>query len=61
MTPPAQPPSNAVADTVVHDLRTALPPGRVIDDVDVDVARSLSRDQAAGDPAGILKPGKIFE
>jgi hypothetical protein len=45
----------------VHDLRTALPPGRVIDDVDVDVARSLSRDQAAGDPAGILKPGKIFE
>lgn len=50
MTPPAQPPSNAVADTVVHDLRTALPPGRVIDDV--DVARSLSRDQAAGAPAG---------
>jgi glycolate oxidase len=49
MTPPAQPLMSA-ADTVVHDLRAALPQGRVI--VDADVVRSLSRDQAAGAPAG---------
>ncbi|MDX1893443.1 FAD-binding oxidoreductase [Mycolicibacterium sp. 050158] len=34
----------------MHELRTALPRGRVIDDA--DVARSLSRDQAAGAPVG---------
>jgi len=49
MTPPAQPLMSA-AETVVHDLRAALPQGRVI--VDADVVRSLSRDQAAGAPAG---------
>ena len=49
MTPPAQPLLTA-AETVVGDLEAALPPGRVV--VDADVARSLSRDQAAGAPAG---------
>jgi glycolate oxidase len=49
MTPPAQPLMSA-AETVVHDLRAALPQGRVV--VDADVVRSLSRDQAAGAPAG---------
>jgi glycolate oxidase len=38
------------AAAVVDDLRGALPQGRVV--VDADVARSLSRDQAAGAPAG---------
>jgi glycolate dehydrogenase FAD-linked subunit len=49
MTPPAQPLLTA-ADTLVGDLVAALPPGRVV--VDPDVVRSLSRDQAAGAPAG---------
>jgi len=49
MTPPAQPLATA-AETVVGDLEAALPPGRVV--TDPDVARSLSRDQAAGAVAG---------
>ena len=49
MTPPAQPQMSA-ADTLVKDLQSALPHGRVV--VDADVARSLSRDQAAGAPVG---------
>jgi len=49
MTPPAQPLMSA-ADTLVQDLQAALPHGRVV--VDADVARSLSRDQAAGAPVG---------
>ncbi|MCV7420423.1 FAD-binding protein [Mycobacterium yunnanensis] len=49
MTPPAQPVLTA-DDPVVLDLVAALPPGRVV--VDADVVRSLSRDQAAGAPAG---------
>ncbi|KQY06794.1 FAD-linked oxidase [Mycobacterium sp. Root135] len=49
MTPPAQPLTSA-ADTLVGDLKAALPNGRVV--VDADVARSLSRDQAAGAPVG---------
>ncbi|MEU0494011.1 FAD-linked oxidase C-terminal domain-containing protein [Mycobacterium sp. NPDC006124] len=50
MTPPAQRLLTA-ADPVVGDLVAALPPGRVV--VDADVIRSLSRDQAAGAPAGV--------
>lgn len=49
MTPPAQPVLTA-DDPVVLDLMAALPSGRVV--VDADVVRSLSRDQAAGAPAG---------
>jgi glycolate oxidase len=47
---PNQPLMSAAAAAVVDDLGSALPQGRVI--VDADVARSLSRDQAAGAPAG---------
>ncbi|BDX35171.1 glycolate oxidase [Mycobacterium antarcticum] len=50
MTPPAQQLVTATTETVVDELRAALPEGRLI--VDADVARSLSRDQAAGAPAG---------
>ncbi|GLP78380.1 glycolate oxidase [Mycobacterium antarcticum] len=50
MTPPAQQLVTATTEAVVDELRAALPEGRLI--VDADVARSLSRDQAAGAPAG---------
>jgi glycolate oxidase len=50
MTTPAQPLTSPVAEAVIRDLQAALPEGRVV--VDADVARSLSRDQAAGAPAG---------
>ena len=50
MTTPVNAASSATGNAVVGELRAALPEGRVI--VDPDVARSLSRDQAAGAPAG---------
>jgi glycolate oxidase len=50
MTRPAQPLTSAAVESVVRDLLAELPEGRVI--TDADVARSLSRDQAAGAPAG---------
>lgn len=42
--------TSVAAESVIRDLQAELPEGRVI--VDADVARSLSRDQAAGAPAG---------
>lgn len=50
MTSSAQPSPSAATHTIVGELLAALPSGRVIEDP--DVARSLSRDQAAGAPAG---------
>ena len=50
MTTPAQHLTKTAAEVVIDDLQAALPEGRVI--TDADVARSLSRDQAAGAPAG---------
>jgi glycolate oxidase len=50
MTPPAQPLASAAAESIIRDLQASLPGGRVV--TDPDVARSLSRDQAAGAPVG---------
>src|SRR3954454_6776827 len=50
MTTPVNAARSATGNAVIGDLQAALPEGRVI--IDPDVARSLSRDQAAGAPAG---------
>ncbi|BBZ28115.1 glycolate oxidase [Mycolicibacterium madagascariense] len=50
MATPVQPSTETAAAAFVRDLDAALPAGRVVDDP--EVARSLSRDQAAGAPVG---------